>query len=80
MKQITYILTGISLVIGLSACEMRDELKGKNALNDNEGLVSLDLLTQDYSNIVISRGAFPDEEVNVENYTVQIVNALLTVW
>ncbi|MEY8706329.1 DUF4493 domain-containing protein [Bacteroides faecichinchillae] len=75
MKQITYILTGISLVIGLSACEMRDELKGKNALNDNEGLVSLDLLAQDYSNIITSRGAFPDEEVNVENYTVQIVNA-----
>lgn len=76
MKQITTsILTGVMLVIGLSACEMRDELKGKNELKENEGLVSLDLQAQDYSNIITSRGTFPDEDVNVENYTVQIMEA-----
>lgn len=73
MKQIIYILTGISLVIGLSACEMHDELKGKNTLSEDEGLISLDLLAQDYSHI-ITRGAFPDEEVNVENYMIQIID------
>ena len=76
MKKMIYILTGLSLVIGLSACEMRDELKGKKELNENEGLVNLDLLAQDYPNIVSTRGSFPAEEVAVENYTVQILDAV----
>ena len=73
MKQFAYILTGLSLVIGLSACEMRDELKGKKELKDNEGLVSLDLSAKDNSNVIPTRGSFPAEEVAVENYTIQIL-------
>lgn len=76
MKKMIYVLAGLGLAVGLSACEMRDELKGGKELNESEGLVSLALLTQDYPNIVSTRSYFPAEEVAVENYTVQISDAV----
>lgn len=70
-----YILFAIAFVIGLGACEMRNEMKGHpNKQDSNEGWMTLDLSSNSAVELH-TRSNFPAEDINVENYTVRIVEA-----
>lgn len=75
MKTIILTLNFILCAVLLSSCEMRDELKGGSivVLNKDEGLMSLDLLSNGTG--TITRSNFNDEDVNPEKYTVKIIDA-----
>lgn len=79
MKRYKSLIGLLSLVIGLSSCEMRDELWGKGEVGPNDGVLELDLSSL-YNGVKISRaddavdngtttGNFNEEDINIDNYT-----------
>lgn len=88
MKQSKYIIIGcLSLMLGFSSCEMKDELLGDKETATQMGTLEVDLASV-YNNgeIVIGRagntatdngeteGSFSEEDTNVDNYTLIITN------
>lgn len=88
MKQSKYIIIGcLSLMLGFSSCEMKDELLGDKETATQMGTLEVDLASV-YNNgeIVIGRagntatdngeteGSFSEEDMNVDNYTLIITN------
>ena len=72
-------------LVGLSSCEMRDELWGKGESGENAGTLELDLASI-YNGVTMSRadevvdggtttGNCDAEDVNVDNYTLIVTNA-----
>lgn len=84
MKRYKGLIGLLSLIIGLSSCEMRDELLGKGEVGPNDGILELDLSSV-YNGVEISRadaavdqgtttGNFDDADINIDNYTLIITN------
>lgn len=82
MKRYKSLIGLLSLVIGLSSCEMRDELWGKGEVGPNDGVLELDLSSL-YNGVKISRatdavdngtttGNFNEEDINIDNYTLVV--------
>lgn len=82
MKKYKGLIGLLSLVIGLSSCEMRDELWGKGEVGPNDGVLELDLSSL-YNGVEISRaddavdngtttGNFNEEDINIDNYTLVV--------
>lgn len=84
MKKYKSLIGFLALVIGLSSCEMRDEILGKGQAGPNDGVLELDLSSV-YNGVEISRadatvdngtttGSFADEDINTDNYTLVVTN------
>lgn len=84
MKKYKSLIGFLALVIGLSSCELRDEILGKGEMGENDGMLELDLSSV-YNGVEISRadavvdngtttGDFADEDVNTDNYTLVVTN------
>ena len=88
MKQSKYIIMGcLSLMLGFSSCEMKDELLGEKGQGTEMGTLEVDLSAV-YTNgeIVVGRanntatdngeinGSFSEEDTNTDNYTLIITN------
>ncbi|MBM6757995.1 DUF4493 domain-containing protein [Bacteroides mediterraneensis] len=84
MKRYKSLIGLLALVIGLSSCEMRDEILGKGQAGPNDGVLELDLSSV-YNGVEISRadatvdngtttGSFADEDINTDNYTLVVTN------
>lgn len=84
MKKYKSLIWLLSLIVGLSSCEMRDELLGKGGAGENAGTLELDLASI-YNGVTLSRanetvdggtttGSFNEEDVNVDNYTLIVTN------
>ena len=84
MKKYKSLIWLLGLIVGLSSCEMRDELLGKGGAGENAGTLELDLASI-YNGVTLSRanetvdggtttGSFNEEEVNVDNYTLIVTN------
>lgn len=84
MKRYKSLIGFLALVIGLSSCELRDEILGKGEMGENDGMLELDLSSV-YNGLEISRadaavdngtttGDFADEDVNTDNYTLVVTN------
>lgn len=84
MKKYKSLVGLLALVIGLSSCEMRDEILGKGQAGPNDGVLELDLSSV-YNGVEISRadatvdngtttGSFADEDINTDNYTLVVTN------
>lgn len=84
MKKYKSLIWLLGLIVGLSSCEMRDELLGKGGAGENAGTLELDLASI-YNGVTISRagetvdggtttGSFNEEDVNVDNYTLIVTN------
>lgn len=84
MKKYKSLIWLLGLIVGLSSCEMRDELLGKGGAGENAGTLELDLASI-YNGVTISRagetvdggtttGSFNEEDVNVDNYTLVVTN------
>ena len=82
MKRYKSFIGLLSLIIGLSSCEMRDELWGKGEVGPNDGVLELDLSSL-YNGVKISRatdavdngtttGNFNEEDINIDNYTLVV--------
>lgn len=85
MKKYKSLIWLLGLIVGLSSCEMRDELLGKGGAGENAGTLELDLASI-YNGVTLSRanetvdggtttGSFNEEDVNVDNYTLIVTNA-----
>lgn len=84
MKRYKSLIGFLALVIGLSSCEMRDEILGKGQVGPNDGVLELDLSSV-YNGVKISRadavvdngattGHFDEEDVNIDTYTLVVTN------
>lgn len=84
MKKYKSLIWLLGLIVGLSSCEMRDELLGKGGAGENAGTLELDLASI-YNGVTLSRanetvdggtttGSFNEEDVNVDNYTLIVTN------
>lgn len=84
MKKYKSLIWLLGLMIGLSSCEMRDELLGKGEVGENAGTLELDLASI-YNGVTMSRaneavdngtttGNFDEEDINVDNYTLVVTN------
>lgn len=84
MKKYRSLIGFLCLMIGLSSCEMRDEIMGKNQLGENAGTLELDLSSV-YNGIQMSRasevvdngttsGNFSEEDIDVNRYTLVVVD------
>lgn len=84
MKRYKSLIGLLALVIGLSSCEMRDEILGKGQVGPNDGVLELDLSSV-YNGVKISRadavvdngattGHFDEEDVNIDTYTLVVTN------
>lgn len=84
MKRYKSLIGLLALVIGLSSCEMRDEILGKGQAGPNDGVLELDLSSV-YNGVKISRadavvdngattGHFDEEDVNIDTYTLVVTN------
>lgn len=84
MKKYKSLIGFLALVIGLSSCEMRDEILGKGQVGPNDGVLELDLSSV-YNGVKISRadavvdngattGHFDEEDVNIDTYTLVVTN------
>lgn len=84
MKKYKSLIWLLGLIVGLSSCEMRDELLGKGGAGENAGTLELDLASI-YDGVTLSRanetvdggtttGSFNEEDVNVDNYTLIVTN------
>lgn len=84
MKKYKSLIWLLGLIVGLSSCEMRDELLSKGGAGENAGTLELDLASI-YNGVTISRagetvdggtttGSFNEEDVNVDNYTLVVTN------
>lgn len=84
MKKYKSLIGFLALVIGLSSCEMRDEILGKGQAGPNDGVLELDLSSV-YNGVKISRadavvdngattGHFDEEDVNIDTYTLVVTN------
>lgn len=84
MKKYKSLIWLLGLIVGLSSCEMRDELLGKGGAGENAGTLELDLASI-YNGVTLSRanetvdggtttGSFNEEDVNVDNYTLIVKN------
>lgn len=84
MKKYKSLIWLLGLIVGLSSCEMRDELLGKGGVGENAGTLELDLASI-YNGVTLSRanetvdggtttGSFNEEDVNVDNYTLIVTN------
>ncbi len=84
MKKYKSLIWLLGLIVGLSSCEMRDELLGKGGAGENAGTLELDLASI-YNGVTLSRanetvdggtttGSFNEEDVNVDNYTLVVTN------
>lgn len=82
MKRYKGLIGLLSLIIGLSSCEMRDELLGKGEVGPNDGILELDLSSV-YNGVEVSRandvidggtttGTFNEADVNIDNYTLVV--------
>lgn len=74
MKNLSYILIGLSLLIFIvSSCEMRDELKKLPAKEEqkNNGYMTLDMVSP-----VKSKAIFDQNDIDPTLYTVDIVDAI----
>lgn len=85
MKRYKSLIGFLALVIGLSSCEMRDEILGKGEMGENDGMLELDL-SSIYNGVDISRadavvddgtattGTFANEDIDTDNYTLVVTN------
>lgn len=84
MKKYKSLIWLLGLIVGLSSCEMRDELLGKGGVGENAGTLELGLASI-YNGVTLSRanetvdggtttGSFNEEDVNVDNYTLIVTN------
>lgn len=84
MKKYKSLVGLLALVIGLSSCEMRDEILGKGQVGPNDGVLELDLSSV-YNGVKISRadatvdngtttGNFADKDINTDDYTLVVTN------
>lgn len=84
MKKYRSLIGFLCLMIGLSSCEMRDEIMGKNQLGENAGTLELDLSSV-YNGVQMSRageivdngttsGNFSEEDIDVNRYTLVVVD------
>lgn len=84
MKRYKSLIGLLALVIGLSSCEMRDEILGKGQVGPNDGVLELDLSSV-YNGVKISRadatvdngtttGNFADKDINTDDYTLVVTN------
>lgn len=84
MKRYKSLIWLLGLIVGLSSCELRDELLGKGGVGENAGTLELDLASI-YNGVTLSRanetvdggtttGSFNEEDVNVDNYTLVVTN------
>lgn len=84
MKKYKSLIWLLGLIIGLSSCEMRDELLGKGEAGENAGTLELGLSSV-YNGVTVSRasttvdggtttGNFDEEDINVDNYTLVVTN------
>ena len=84
MKKYKSLIWLLGLIVGLSSCEMRDELLGIGGAGENAGTLELDLASI-YNGVTLSRanetvdggtttGSFNEEDVNVDNYTLIVTN------
>lgn len=84
MKKYKSLVGFLALVIGLSSCEMRDEILGKGQAGPNDGVLELDLSSV-YNGVKISRadatvdngtttGNFADKDINTDDYTLVVTN------
>ena len=84
MKRYKSLIGLLALVIGLSSCEMRDEILGKGQVGPNDGVLELDLSSV-YNGVEISRadatvdngtttGNFADKDINTDDYTLVVTN------
>lgn len=84
MKRYKSLIGLLALVIGLSSCEMRDEILGKGQAGPNDGVLELDLSSV-YNGVEISRadatvdngtttGNFADKDINTDDYTLVVTN------
>lgn len=84
MKKYKSLIGFLALVIGLSSCEMRDEILGKGQAGPNDGVLELDLSSV-YNGVEISRadatvdngtttGNFADKDINTDDYTLVVTN------
>lgn len=84
MKKYRSLIGFLCLMIGISSCEMRDEIMGKNQLGENAGTLELDLSSV-YNGVQMSRasetvdngtvsGNFSEEDTDINKYTLVVVN------
>lgn len=84
MKKYKSLIWLLGLIIGLSSCEMRDELLGKGEAGENAGTLELGLSSV-YNGVTVSRasttvdggtttGNFDEKDINVDNYTLVVTN------
>lgn len=84
MKKYKSLIWLLGLIIGLSSCEMRDELLGKGEAGENAGILELGLSSV-YNGVTVSRasttvdggtttGNFDEKDINVDNYTLVVTN------
>lgn len=84
MKKYKSLIWLLGLIIGLSSCEMRDELWGKGEAGENAGTLELGLSSV-YNGVTVSRasttvdggtttGNFDEKDINVDNYTLVVTN------
>lgn len=85
MKQSKYvILLCLSLLLGFSSCEMKDELLGNDETTEQAGTLDVELFSI-YNNVIMSRadiatdnetvdGVFNEEDTDVNNYTLIVTN------
>lgn len=84
MKKYKSLIWLLGLIIGLSSCEMRDELLGKGEAGENAGTLELGLSSV-CNGVTVSRasttvdggtttGNFDEKDINVDNYTLVVTN------
>lgn len=86
MKRSRYILFCLSLMLGFSSCEMKDEILGKGEVGADAGTLEIGLSAVYNNNVITTRadvatdggataGQFNDEDMNIDNYTLIVTNS-----
>lgn len=68
--------------MGMASCELRDELRSHHGLEENEGLMELTLEAKGQSGVstkTLVDGQFDSKDVDVNNYTVRVVNSVSSI-
>lgn len=85
MKKYREIIGLLAIIAGLSSCEMRDEIMGRNEIGKDAGTLELDL-SSIYNGISMSRadgtvdngaisGNFNEEDIDINKYTLVVTNS-----
>lgn len=69
-----------ALTVSMASCELRDELRGRHNLEENEGIMELGLQTKANGETIVTKtpvdGTFDEADINPNNYTVRVINTL----